>query len=81
MKQNNFFENIKSNSTVTDELKKDILACFVWGTPMIEKEIAETACIATQKTKVLLKQLVDENYLVVTQTVNGNRSVNLYWLA
>ena len=64
-----------------DEIKDKILACFVEGVPMTGKEVAEKVEISTQKANALLRQLVNENDLVVTQVANGKRLINSYSLS
>ena len=64
-----------------DEIKEKILECFVEGTEMTGKEVAEKMEITAQKANALLKQLVNENELVVTQVANGKRLINSYSLA
>ena len=64
-----------------DEIKESILACFVEGEPMTGKEVAEKVEISTQKANALLRQLVNQNELVVTQVANGKRLINSYSLA
>lgn len=64
-----------------DEIKESILACFVEGEPMTGKEVAEKVEISTQKANALLRQLVNENELVVAQVANGKRLINSYSLA
>lgn len=61
-----------------DEIKESILACFVEGVPMTGKEVAEKVAISAQKANALLRQLVNENDLVVTQVANGKRLINSY---
>ena len=48
---------------------------------MTGKEVAEKVVISTQKANALLRQLVNENNLVVTQVANGKRLINSYSLA
>ena len=64
-----------------DEIKDSILTCFVEGVPMTGKEVAEKVKISTQKANALLRQLVNENELVVTQVANGKRLINSYSLS
>ena len=64
-----------------DEIKESILACFVEGTPMTGKEVAEKVEITSQKANALLKQLVNENRLDVAQVANGKRLINSYSLS
>lgn len=64
-----------------DEIKESILACFVEGVPMTGKEVAEKVEISTQKANALLRQLVNENELVVAQVANGKRLINSYSLS
>lgn len=64
-----------------DEIKETILTCFVEGVPMTGKEVAEKVEISTQKANALLRQLVNENELIVTQVANGKRLINSYSLA
>lgn len=64
-----------------DEIKESILACFVEGVPMTGKEVAEKVEISTQKANALLRQLVNENGLVVAQVANGKRLINSYSLS
>lgn len=64
-----------------DEIKESILTCFVEGVPMTGKEVAEKVEISTQKANALLRQLVNENELVVTQVANGKRLINSYSLS
>ena len=61
-----------------DEIKESILTCFVEGVPMTGKEVAEKVEISTQKANALLRQLVNENELVVAQVANGKRLINSY---
>ena len=63
-----------------DEIKEKILECFVEGTEMTGKEVAEKMEITTQKANALLKQLVNENLLAVAQIANGKRLINSYSL-
>lgn len=48
---------------------------------MTGKEVAEKVEISTQKANALLRQLVNENELVVAQVANGKRLINSYSLA
>lgn len=64
-----------------DEIKESILTCFIEGEPMTGKEVAEKVEISTQKANALLRQLVNENELVVAQVANGKRLINSYSLA
>ena len=64
-----------------DDIKESILTCFVEGVPMTGKEVAEKVEISTQKANALLRQLVNENELIVTQVANGKRLINSYSLA
>ena len=64
-----------------DEIKDKILTCFVEGVPMTGKEVAEKVEISTQKANALLRQLVNENELVVAQVANGKRLINSYSLS
>lgn len=68
-----------------DEIKESILTCFVegvpMGVPMTGKEVAEKVEISTQKANALLRQLVNENELVVAQVANGKRLINSYSLS
>ena len=64
-----------------DEIKEKILECFVEGTEMTGKEVAEKMEITAQKANALLKQLVNENLLAVAQIANGKRLINSYSLA
>lgn len=64
-----------------DEIKESILTCFVEGVPMTGKEVAEKVEISTQKANALLRQLVNENELVVAQVANGKRLINSYSLS
>ena len=64
-----------------DEIKDSILTCFVEGVPMTGKEVAEKVEISTQKANALLRQLVNENHLIVAQVENGKRLINSYSLA
>ena len=48
---------------------------------LMSKEVAEKVVISTQKANALLRQLVNENNLVVTQVANGKRLINSYSLA
>lgn len=64
-----------------DDIKVKILECFVEGVPMTGKEVAEKVEISTQKANALLRQLVNENELVVAQVANGKRLINSYSLA
>lgn len=64
-----------------DEIKESILACFVEGVPMTGKEVAEKVEISTQKANALLRQLANENELVVAQVANGKRLINSYSLS
>ena len=63
-----------------DDIKEKILECFVDCPEMTGKEVAEKVAISTQKANALLKQLVNENSLVVTQVANGKRLINSYSL-
>ena len=64
-----------------DDIKVKILECFVDCPEMTGKEVAEKVVISTQKANALLKQLVNENELVVAQVANGKRLINSYSLA
>ena len=64
-----------------DDIKVKILECFVDCPEMTGKEVAEKVVISTQKANALLKQLVNENELVVTQVANGKRLINSYSLS
>ena len=64
-----------------DDIKVKILECFVDCPEMTGKEVAEKVAIATQKANALLRQLVNENDLVVTQVANGKRLINSYSLS
>ena len=64
-----------------DDIKEKILECFVDCPEMTGKEVAEKMAISTQKANALLRQLVNENELVVTQVANGKRLINSYSLA
>ena len=64
-----------------DKIKESILACFVEGIPMTGKEVAEKVEITSQKANALLRQLVNENHLIVAQVANGKRLINSYSLA
>ena len=64
-----------------DEIKDSILTCFVEGVPMTGKQAAEKVEISTQKANALLRQLANENELVVTQVANGKRLINSYSLS
>ena len=64
-----------------DDIKEKILECFVDCPEMTGKEVAEKMAISTQKANALLRQLVNENNLVVTQVANGKRLINSYSLA
>lgn len=64
-----------------DEIKETILTCFVEGVPMTGKEVAEKVEISTQKANALLRQLANENELVVAQVANGKRLINSYSLS
>ena len=64
-----------------DEIKESILACFVEGVPMTGKEVAEKVEITSQKANALLRQLVNENHLIVAQVANGKRLINSYSLS
>ena len=64
-----------------DDIKEKILECFVDCPEMTGKEVAEKMTISTQKANALLRQLVNENNLVVTQVANGKRLINSYSLA
>ena len=64
-----------------DDIKEKILECFVDCPEMTGKEVAEKVVISTQKANALLRQLVNENELVVTQVANGKRLINSYSLA
>ena len=64
-----------------DDIKEKILECFVDCPEMTGKEVAEKVAISTQKANALLRQLVNENNLVVTQVANGKRLINSYSLA
>ena len=48
---------------------------------MTGKEVAEKVEITSQKANALLRQLVNENHLVVTQVANGKRLINSYSLS
>ena len=64
-----------------DDIKEKILECFVDCPEMTGKEVAEKMAISTQKANALLRQLVNENNLVITQVANGKRLINSYSLA
>ena len=64
-----------------DDIKEKILECFVDCPEMTGKEVAEKMAISTQKANALLRQLVNENELVVTQVANGKRLINSYSLS
>ena len=64
-----------------DDIKVKILECFVDCPEMTGKEVAEKVAISTQKANALLRQLVNENELVVAQVANGKRLINSYSLA
>lgn len=64
-----------------DDIKEKILECFVDCPEMTGKEVAEKVAISTQKANALLRQLVNENNLIVTQVANGKRLINSYSLA
>ena len=64
-----------------DDIKVKILECFVDCPEMTGKEVAEKVAISTQKANALLRQLVNENNLIVTQVANGKRLINSYSLA
>ena len=64
-----------------DDIKEKILECFVDCPEMTGKEVAEKVVISTQKANALLRQLVNENNLVVTQVANGKRLINSYSLS
>ena len=64
-----------------DDIKEKILECFVDCPEMTGKEVAEKMAISTQKANALLRQLVNENELVVAQVANGKRLINSYSLA
>lgn len=64
-----------------DDIKEKILECFVDCPEMTGKEVAEKMAISTQKANALLKQLVNENNLIVTQVANGKRLINSYSLS
>ncbi len=61
-----------------EDIKAVILACFVEGTPMTGKEVAESVGITPQKANALLRQLVGEGKLSVEEIKNGKRLVNSY---
>ena len=64
-----------------DDIKEKILECFVDCPEMTGKEVAEKVVISTQKANALLRQLVNENNLIVTQVANGKRLINSYSLS
>ena len=64
-----------------DDIKEKILECFVDCPEMTGKEVAEKVAISTQKANALLRQLVNENNLIVTQVANGKRLINSYSLS
>ena len=64
-----------------DDIKEKILECFVDCPEMTGKEVAEKVAISTQKANALLRQLVNENELVVAQVANGKRLINSYSLS
>ena len=64
-----------------DDIKEKILECFVDCPEMTGTEVAEKMAISTQKANALLRQLVNENELVVTQVANGKRLINSYSLS
>lgn len=64
-----------------DDIKVKILECFVDCPEMTGKEVAEKVAISTQKANALLRQLVNENELVVAQVANGKRLINSYSLS
>ena len=75
-------ESCQASSPESDaEMKLAIFSCFVRGCPMTSKEIAEAVDITPQKARAILKQLADENFLIVTQMSYGQLFVDLYSLA
>lgn len=69
-----------TRNSKNDGLKEAILACFVGDTPMTGKEVATALEITPQKANAILKQMVEDGSLAVSQVANGKRLINSYTL-
>lgn len=69
-----------TRSSKNDGLKEAILACFVGDTPMTGKEVATALEITPQKANAILRQMVEDGSLAVSQVANGKRLINSYTL-